>query len=117
MRYDVIVVGGGLAGLSSALKLSKNGKKVAVFEKHYMIGGYATNFKRKDKDGNLYVFDVALHGIGGLLPDNIFYNHMKGIDMIDKVEFLRKSETATIFSKNEEIDIPDDFEEYLNLLV
>lgn len=117
MRYDVIVVGGGLAGLSSALKLSKNGKKVAVFEKHYMIGGYATNFKRKDKDGNLYVFDVALHGIGGLLPDNIFYNHMKGIDMIDKVEFLRKSETATIFSKNEEIDIPDDFEEYLNLLI
>ena len=87
--------GGGLAGLSSALKLSQNGKKVEVFEKHFMAGGYATNFKRKDKDGNLYVFDVSLHGIGGLLPGNAFYNHMKDINMIDKVEVLRKKETGT----------------------
>lgn len=117
MKYDVIVIGGGLAGLSSALKLSQNGKKVAVFEKHFMPGGYATNFKRRDKDGNWYVFDVALHGIGGLLPDNIFYNHMKNIDMIDKIGLIRKAETGTIYNHNKEIDVPDTFEKYRDHLV
>ena len=117
MTYDVIVIGGGLAGLSSALKLAKIGKRVAVFEKHFMPGGYATNFKRKDKDGNLYIFDVALHGIGGLLPGNIFYEHMKEINMIDKVEFLRKLETGTIYNTKFEIDVPDSFEDYLNHLI
>ena len=117
MKYDVIIIGGGLAGLSSALKLSQNGKKVAVFEKHFMAGGYATNFKRKDKDGNLYVFDVSLHGIGGLLPGNAFYNHMKDINMIDKVEVLRKKETGTIYSNGCEIDVPDTFEKYRDHLV
>lgn len=117
MKYDVIVIGGGLAGLSSALKLSQGEKKVAVFEKHFMAGGYATNFKRKDKEGNLYTFDVALHGIGGLLPGNAFYNHMKDINMIDKVEFLRKSETGTIYENGIEIDVPDNFEKYKKHLI
>lgn len=117
MTYDVIVIGAGLAGLTSALKLAQNGKKVAVFEKHFMPGGYSTNFKRKDKDRNLYIFDVALHGIGGLLPGNIFYEHMKKIDMIDKVEFLRKLETGTIYNAKVEVDVPDSFEEYLNHLI
>lgn len=115
--YDVIVIGAGLAGLSSALKLSKSGKKVAIFEKHFMPGGYSTNFKRKDKEGNLYIFDVALHGIGGLLPGNIFYKYMKNIDMIDKVNFLRKLETGTIYSFNKEIDVPDSFNEYREHLI
>lgn len=117
MFYDVIVIGAGLAGLTSALKLAKNGKKVAVFEKHFMPGGYSTNFKRKDKDGNWYTFDVALHGIGGLLPNNIFYNHMKDLGMIDKVEFLRKLETGTIYNSKVEIDVPDSFEKYRDHLI
>ena len=47
-RYDVIIVGGGLAGLTSAIHLSKSGYKVAVFEKqsypnHKVCGEYVSN--------------------------------------------------------------------------
>ena len=38
-RYDVVVVGAGLSGLSAAVRLGMFGKKVLVLEKHYVVGG------------------------------------------------------------------------------
>jgi predicted NAD/FAD-dependent oxidoreductase len=39
MQYDVIIIGGGLAGLTSAYYLNKNGHKIKVIEKEKAIGG------------------------------------------------------------------------------
>ena len=44
--YDVIVIGGALAGLASALTLANKGKKVLVLERHNLPGGVATSFVR-----------------------------------------------------------------------
>lgn len=40
--YDVIVVGGGIAGVSAALSARRNGCKVLLIEKSIMLGGLAT---------------------------------------------------------------------------
>lgn len=40
--YDVGVCGGGIAGISAALAAARQGKKVVLFEKEYMLGGLAT---------------------------------------------------------------------------
>ena len=45
-HYDVIVVGGALAGLSSALMLADKGLDVLVLERHNLPGGIATSFVR-----------------------------------------------------------------------
>ncbi|MCR5761385.1 MAG: NAD(P)/FAD-dependent oxidoreductase [Sphaerochaetaceae bacterium] len=45
-KYDVIVIGGALAGLSSALMLADKGKDVLVLERHNLPGGVATSFVR-----------------------------------------------------------------------
>jgi len=45
-HYDVIVVGGALAGLSSALMLADKGKDVLVLERHNLPGGVATSLVR-----------------------------------------------------------------------
>ena len=96
MKYDVVIIGGGLGGLSAGLKLSNEGKKVAILEKHHLIGGYSTNFRRKDKEGNFYNFDVALHGIGGIRKENAFNIHLgENLGILDDIEFLEKPETAT----------------------
>jgi phytoene dehydrogenase-like protein len=41
MRYDVIVVGAGTAGLVAGSLLAKEGKRVAIIEKHRYLGGRA----------------------------------------------------------------------------
>ena len=45
-HYDVIVIGGALAGLSSALILADKGLDVLVLERHNLPGGIATSFVR-----------------------------------------------------------------------
>ena len=56
-HYDVIVIGSGLGGLTSANRLAYCGYKVLLLEYHSQLGGLATWFKRKG-----HIFDVSLHG-------------------------------------------------------
>jgi len=57
--YDVIVIGSGLAGMTAAKKLGKNGRRVLLLESHNKLGGFATWFRRKQGE---HTFDVSLHG-------------------------------------------------------
>ncbi len=57
-RYDVIVIGSGLAGLTGANVLAKAGYSVLLLEHHYQLGGMATWFKRRGG----HIFDISLHG-------------------------------------------------------
>ena len=40
--YDVAVCGGGFAGISAALAAAREGRRVILFEKEYMLGGLGT---------------------------------------------------------------------------
>lgn len=41
-EYDVIVVGGGIAGVAAALAARRNGAKTLLIERSYLLGGLAT---------------------------------------------------------------------------
>lgn len=49
-KYDIIVVGAGLAGLSCAYELSAKGKKVLILEAHGYAGGRASSFNDNGMD-------------------------------------------------------------------
>ncbi|OIK08843.1 dehydrogenase [Bacillus sp. MUM 116] len=52
-KYDVVVVGGGIAGLTAAIYAAKAGKKTLVIEKQHRLGGRAVTNKKKGAYFNL----------------------------------------------------------------
>ncbi|KJD45515.1 phytoene desaturase family protein [Paenibacillus terrae] len=109
-KYDVIVIGAGLGGLSCAARLSALGYRTAVFESHTLAGGFATEFKRKG-----YTFDVSLHGVGGL-EEGSFAQLLKDCKVDGQVVPLRKKHPYSIRWEGQIVDIPSDVQEYVQLL-
>lgn len=112
MDYDIIVIGSGMGGLTLGSRLASCGYKVGIFEKHFIPGGYATNFKRKG-----YNFDVSLHGIGGLDEGGSLRRVFEACGISGKILPLRNKESYYINLDGKEISIPNDKELYLNILI
>jgi all-trans-retinol 13,14-reductase len=58
--YDVIIIGGGMGGLSAGVHLASQKLKVLLLEQHYKVGGCTTSFKRGD-----FTFETSLHEMAG----------------------------------------------------
>lgn len=64
-KYNVIVVGGGIAGIAAAVSAARNGMKVLLIEKQINLGGLATGGLISwyeplcDGKGNQVVFGIA----------------------------------------------------------
>ena len=41
-KYDVVVIGSGLGGMTAANILGRQGRRVLLLEQHYKLGGMAT---------------------------------------------------------------------------
>jgi all-trans-retinol 13,14-reductase len=67
-RWDAVVVGSGLGGLTSAALLARHARKrVLVLERHYTAGGFTHVFRRPG-----YEWDVGVHYVGDVLRPTSF---------------------------------------------
>jgi phytoene dehydrogenase-like protein len=57
-KYDVIIIGAGIGGLTCGCYLAKAGLKVLIVEQNHTAGGYCTSFRR-----NGYFFDSSVHSL------------------------------------------------------
>ncbi len=81
-QVDVAIIGCGLGGLQSAVRLAQAGLKVACFDQHYVAGGCATMFER-GRSGERWRFDVGLHYVGDCEPGGMIPKLLRGAGISD----------------------------------
>jgi len=108
-KYDVIVLGAGIAGLICGTFIAKQGKKVLIIEQHSIPGGYCTSFKRKG-----FIFDSAVHHIGGCGKWSVVGRCLKELDI--NINFQQLDPMDSIHFPSFSIDIPAEIDDYVDLL-
>lgn len=80
---DVIVIGSGAGGLSAAVALARAGKRVQVFEQHYLPGGWCHSFPL----GGFH-FSPGVHYIGALDERGFLRRVYEGLGVSEDLVFL-----------------------------
>jgi phytoene dehydrogenase-like protein len=86
----IIIIGGGLAGLSTGCFAQMNGYKTRIFEMQDKPGGVCVSWKRKG-----YTFDYAVHNVFGITPNSVNnrlwqeLGALQGIDVYSFPEFVQ----------------------------
>lgn len=102
-KYDVIVIGAGNGGLTSATKMAMAGKKTLLVEKHNLPGGFATSFVR-----GRFEFEASLHelcGIGPLTGVGALKDTFKELGVYDESDWVSLDEAFRVITKNDDKNI------------
>lgn len=106
-KYDTIIVGGGIAGLTSAAYLARAGQKILLIEKNGEFGGLVSSFV---KDGFHFEAGVrALESAGIILP------MLHDLDI--ELDIVRSKVSIGIEDKILNIENLKSIQEYRDLLV
>ena len=107
MHSEVIIIGGGLGGLSAGAYLAQNNIKVTLIEEQPHVGGYVVAFKRDQ-----FIFDVALHAIPGCAPAQPFHNLLNELKIAGKLKFIKLQNAFNVNLGNYNFLIPNSFSEF-----
>lgn len=114
-RYDHIVVGGGISGLTLTLLLAMNGEKVLLLEKGPHIGGSLSRFYKEGVP-----FDTGFHFTGGFSPGGILVDmfHVLGFaDRIKPIFFSGPGSSVFVFEQDQiTYDMPSGTENFRHAL-
>lgn len=121
MSYDVVIVGGGIAGLTSAAFLCKNGYKVLLCEKEGKLGGLVNSFEYKG-----FTFDGGIRAIenSGIVTPMLkqlgieidFLDNKISLGIEDEVLRLESKESLMDYQSMLNHQFPDNIEDISRII-
>ena len=111
-RYDVVVVGSGIGGLTTAAMLANRGIRVLVIEQHYIPGGCCTCIRRND-----ITFDVGaavFMGCGevGFTPHHFVMNELE-----EEIDLIRHEAMYRLHAYGGKVAFWRDLDRFLDELI
>jgi len=82
-KYECIVIGGGLAGLTTAALLALSGIEVLIIEKNSLTGGCIFDYPVSD-----YTFSHTIDWMSGLHQGGMFRKFLEKLEIWDEADFF-----------------------------
>lgn len=86
-QEKVIIIGGGMAGLSAGTYLRMSGYPTTIFEMNATPGGLCTSWER-----GKYIVDLCIHWLVGSGPGSSFYSRWNELINMDDLQFVNHEE-------------------------
>lgn len=81
-QENILILGGGIAGLATGLELARRGRRVTVIEKGHQVGGLARTFVKATPAGD-FRFDIGGHRFHSHKPEIIgWVQELMGPDLL-----------------------------------
>ncbi|MBN2155303.1 MAG: NAD(P)-binding protein [Candidatus Lokiarchaeota archaeon] len=108
-KYEIIVIGAGLGGLTAAALLAKRGLDVLVIEQHFLPGGACTSFRKQDR-----IFDCGAATIFGFGKEG--FNPLRFVinEIEEEIEVIPRNIFHRMWFLGEKILFWKDMDKYLN---
>jgi phytoene dehydrogenase-like protein len=114
-RWDAIVIGAGLGGLTCAAYLAAGGLRVLVLEQHTVAGGNTQVFRRRGR----YEFDVGAHYLGDCGPHGVLPRIYRGLGLAGRIAFreIEPDGFDRIVLPSVTVDVPRGWDRYRERMV
>jgi phytoene dehydrogenase-like protein len=111
-KYQCIIVGGGMGGLTMAGMLALYGIEVLLVEKNPNLGGYITDYNLGE-----YVFSHSIDWMSGLHEKGKFRTWLQKLNLLDKVEFFHLEKFKRVITPDYNVSFSSDFEEFEETMI
>jgi phytoene dehydrogenase-like protein len=109
---SVIIIGAGIAGLSTGIYAQLNGYQSRIYEMHNLPGGLMTGWKRKG-----YTIDGCIHWLVGSNPSSSFYEAWQEIGLAQNMKIFNPEIFARVENEDGRVLLfyadPDRLEKHL----
>ncbi|MBN2353565.1 MAG: NAD(P)/FAD-dependent oxidoreductase [Spirochaetales bacterium] len=99
----IVIIGGGIAGLSAGCYARMNGYDTGIFEMHDRPGGLCTSWQRKG-----YTFDICIHWLVGSSPQSPYYAIWRELGALQGKKIYYRDRTISMFLKEQTIHFYND---------